>query len=151
MRDDDGIFDVLKTEHREVLDRLDALRAVSDTGQREKLFAALTREIERHAMAEEEILYPRLDESPKAAKDANSAQDEHNEVRDRIDIVDAMSAGDSDWTEGVARLRAAFAAHVKHEETEIFNVMREAFTPEQLEQIRRDFVEARSSFGADAA
>jgi hemerythrin superfamily protein len=73
-----GIGSVIH-DHREVEQLFDKLQATTEVAERSELFGKVKEELERHATADERVLYPRVKKEVTGAKDeAKDATEEHD-------------------------------------------------------------------------
>jgi hemerythrin superfamily protein len=119
--------------------------------QQDTFFEVLKHELDTHALVEEEVFYPALEEEAGAAELARRAREDHQEVREAVADVVRTQPGDPYYDDKVERLRERVRAHVEEEERELFARARR-LGPERLARLaaemsaRRGQILAESSF-----
>jgi hemerythrin superfamily protein len=140
----EGPFDRLKQDHRQILAILDQMVERDDDGMTSQgaMFLSLKRTLAKHAMAEEDIVYPVLHERAHAAEEAKRLYSEHADMKIHLwGLEDALKQG-LDWDTRVQALRSLIRRHVEDEESVQFPRL-ESLMDEQLSratpaQIRRE-------------
>src|SRR5690349_18281943 len=76
-------FRALEQDHRVIESTLDEMAAASDesTAQRTKLFLLFKRKLGKHALAEEDVVYPALHDIAGAEQAARELYDEHAQMK----------------------------------------------------------------------
>lgn len=117
--------DSLAAEHDSVLAMFDKMLATdaSQTVQRRMLLLKLGHALDKHAYAEEHVVYPALREANDRA-DAAELESEHGEVKEFLYRLHHMELDDPNWLETIREFRAAVEAHAKMEEEQIFPRLR---------------------------
>ena len=117
--------DSLAAEHDAVLLLFDKMLATDDTQtvQRKMMLMKLGYALDKHAYAEEHVVYPALREANDRA-DAQSLETEHGEVKEFLYRLNHMSADDPAWINTVQEFRSAVEAHARMEEDEVFPRLR---------------------------
>lgn len=101
--------------------RLATSPGAAGAGDRHALAMKICSELTVHATIEEEIFYPALRKAvPGVADLLEEAQAEHQEAKDMIAQIQAMSASDAALDDLVAELNRAIEHHVKEERDELF-------------------------------
>lgn len=90
-------------------------------GDRAAIAQKICAELSVHAQIEEEIFYPALRQAvPDTADVLDEAEAEHQEAKEMIAQLQAMSQADPAMDELVAELNRAIEHHVKEERDELF-------------------------------
>jgi hemerythrin superfamily protein len=130
--DDHDALDVLVTDHREMVELLDAIDATADPAERRDLMDQLTAELIRHAVAEEMHVYPAMrDHMPDGDEAVEHDTEEHEELEQLLKDLEGVDAADARFTELVGTLRATLDDHIQDEEAEHFPELRR-HVPESL-------------------
>jgi hemerythrin-like domain-containing protein len=95
-------------------------------GERLAYAQKICSELAVHAQIEEEIFYPALRRVIDAPELLDEAQAEHQEAKEMIASIEAMSGADAAMDGLVAKLAAAIEHHVKEERTQLFPKARAA-------------------------
>src|SRR5688572_31480777 len=93
-------FALLKADHEKVagiLEKIDETTERAVKG-RDELFAQLKAELDLHAMIEEEILYPALEETEEAREITLEAYEEHRLVKQLLAELEAEPKDTEEWT-----------------------------------------------------
>ena len=124
--------DVLAAEHQLVLALFDKLEATGDeqTWMRAHLLTKIKNALGKHALEEENVIYPALRRA-NSAHDADALNGEHGYVKTYLYELENMAKDDADWLPKVRELRAMLEEHMRMEEEEIFPALRAGMTDEQ--------------------
>ncbi|HEX5742259.1 MAG TPA: hemerythrin domain-containing protein [Pilimelia sp.] len=134
---DKDLVDVLLTDHREIETLFRRWESADITAtERRTLTDVAIAELVRHAVAEEEYLYPTIQEIlPDGVAVAEREIAAHAEVERLMKDLEARDAEDPDFLATGRSLIAAVRAHVAEEEAELFPALREACAPSTLERL----------------
>ncbi|MFL6769303.1 MAG: hemerythrin domain-containing protein [Sphingomicrobium sp.] len=115
----------LAQEHEAVLTIFDKMLATDDTQttQRKMLLMKLGYALDKHAYAEEHVVYPALREANETA-DAEELETEHGQVKEFLYRLNHMAADDPAWIDTIRDFRASVEAHARLEEDEVFPRLR---------------------------
>ncbi len=104
----------------------------NDSAQAEKLWKELDAELEVHASAEEELLYPRLlavgDDDRSETDDAIR---DHNDIRDAAREADQHEAGSEKWWDALQSCQDATSDHLDEEERDVLPELRERLSDDE--------------------
>lgn len=134
------VIEILTADHREVeamfteLETLIETRSGTDDQLRKDLAEQVVIELVRHAVAEEVVVYPAVQDKVSAA-DAERAKREHAEAEETMKRLEALDPDDAAFEDELRRLMGEIRAHVVEEEGEMFPRMREVLTPEELTEL----------------
>jgi iron-sulfur cluster repair protein YtfE (RIC family) len=119
-------FKQLITDHRKILGVLDQMRACdTESGlRRSALYLMLKRKLAKHAMAEEDVVYPIVHGSAEGDR-RKHLYDEHADMKILLFDLEEKLKNRSDWTSTVRRLRDLVHQHADEEETIIFPQLRQ--------------------------
>lgn len=143
------IFEILRNDHRTLRSLLEQFNRAPDPESRIRRLDALEEEFEVHSAAEEEVIYPRLQEMGAMEELASESFDAHCAIRDGIDglravLEDAVIEGDEGtWRGTLQDLRGIFERHVANEENIVFEAMVKAHSAETLSAMLDDFLQIR--------
>ncbi|HYE43203.1 MAG TPA: hemerythrin domain-containing protein [Caulobacteraceae bacterium] len=125
-------LDTVKGQHLEILDLVERAEGTKSTAtaRRTALLGKIKVALTRHAIEEENVLYPllRLEE---LAEQAHSLVDDHADVKAILYDLDQIPPDDSRWIERMKTLRRELETHMQLEETDIFPALRLRLTPEE--------------------
>lgn len=119
MADQEGIVQVLQTEHRAVEDLLQRLAAEEDETEAIELVKQIMRELMSHSTAEDRVVYSTIEQNEEMQEDVEHARDEHAGIDEKLMAVVEAQPGNPDFKEKVRQLIECVQHHVKEEENEI--------------------------------
>ncbi|MCA1564488.1 MAG: hemerythrin domain-containing protein [Acidobacteria bacterium] len=128
-------FELLKNDHAKVSSLFDRIEPATDAATRQQLFAQLKQELDIHAHIEETILYPALKAAAETRDITEEAYEEHQEVKDLLNELEATPADSEEWSDMIMELRENVEHHVEEEEGEMFTQAREVLSEQQLNEI----------------
>ena len=131
--------DSLAAEHEAVLLLFDKMLDTDDTQtvQRKMMLMKLGYALDKHAYAEEHVVYPALREANDRVN-AENLETEHGEVKEFLYRLNHMSADDPAWIETVQDFRNAVEAHARLEEDEVFPRLRNEIDEELDARITKE-------------
>jgi iron-sulfur cluster repair protein YtfE (RIC family) len=146
-------FALLKADHEKVAG---ILETIGDTTERavkgrDELFAQLKAELDLHAMIEEEIFYPALEETDEARDITLEAYEEHRIVKQLLAELEAEPKDTEEWTAKFMVLKENIEHHVEEEEGELFKKARQALSEEEIETLGEQLQDAKQQNRAAAA
>lgn len=138
-------FELLKADHEKVAGILETIDETTERAVkgRDELFAQLKAELDLHAMIEEEILYPALEETEEAREIALEAYEEHRVVKQLLTELEAEPKDTEEWTAKFSVLKENIEHHVEEEEGEMFTKARKALSNEQIETLGEQLQQAK--------
>jgi len=125
-------FDALKTEHRLALTIFDKIEATRDdqTTQRMMLLTKLKYALLKHAIEEEDVIYPALrDAAQKEA--ADKLNHDHGYIKTYLYELLNMPKDSPQWIAKVREFRALVEEHIREEEEEIYPAFRANMSKEE--------------------
>ena len=128
--------EILTAEHELALGIFDKMLATDETQtfKRKMLLMKLTHALDKHAHAEEMIVYPALREANEAG-DADRLENEHGYIKTYLYELSQMGPDASNWLEKVREFRAEVAEHASFEEQEVFPRFKRELDEEQNDKI----------------
>jgi hemerythrin superfamily protein len=134
------VTELIETDHREV----EALFAQFKSSKDPKVAEKICDELDAHAAAEEQAVYPRFEEEvPGTEKLVKEGEKEHGEARQLIGRIKNTS-DPQHLAELVGELEQAVQHHVKEEETEMLPKARQELDSGRLEALGADFEAAKN-------
>ena len=125
-------FEALKTEHRSAIAIFDKIEATRDdqTMQRTMLLGKLKYALTKHAIEEEDVVYPALRDA--AQKDAaDRLNHDHGYIKTYLYDLLNMPKDSPAWLAKVREFRDLVEEHVRMEEEDIFPSFRAGMSKEQ--------------------
>ena len=125
-------FDILKAEHEATLALFDKLEATADdqTWVRSHLLMKLKAALGKHALQEEDVIYPALREA-NSAHDADALNSEHGYVKTYLYELETMPNDSPEWLARVRDFRSMLQEHMRMEEDQVFPTFRNTLSEEQ--------------------
>ncbi|MGV4926166.1 hemerythrin domain-containing protein [Streptomyces sp. BHT-5-2] len=147
MGDSGDVIAELTSDHREVEELFSQFEGTPpDSEERKRLADEITIELVRHAVAEEEHLYPAVREHLEgggALADQEIAG--HERVEQLLKELEGRESGDLEFNRLMVKLRTEVTAHVRDEENDLFPRLREGVHSFILESLGRKVREAKKS------
>jgi hemerythrin superfamily protein len=131
------VIEVLEHDHREVEEmfaELESLRGAStDEGKarRKDLADQVTIELVRHSVAEEVLVYPKV-ENQVSKEEADHARKEHAEAEETLHRLEKLEADDPGFDDELATLMEEIRHHIADEEGQMFAHMRQVIDADEL-------------------
>jgi len=124
--------EMLEAEHALVRGLFDKLEATEDgqTWVRAYTLTRIKNALGKHALQEENVLYPALREANQT-HDADALNGEHGYIKTYLYELDTMPKEGSAWLEKAREFRAMLDEHMRMEEEQVFPAFRAALTEEQ--------------------
>jgi hemerythrin superfamily protein len=125
----DDPFDLLIADHRKIESLLDSMAAEPSgaTAKRTALFLMLKRKLGKHAMAEEDVVYPILHGEAGSSTQSKELYDEHADIKILLFQIEEILMRGGDWSEPVNSLRSIVMSHIQEEESDVFPRLRQKF------------------------
>ena len=136
------VIEILEQDHREVEEmfaELESLRGASTEEEQERRKAVTERvtiELVRHSVAEEVLVYPRVEDKV-SAEEAEHAREEHAEAEETLHRLEKLDADDPAFDDELATLMAEIRHHIADEEGQMFAHMREVIDQDELRKLGR--------------
>ncbi|QDX25665.1 hemerythrin domain-containing protein [Sphingomonas suaedae] len=125
-------MDGLIAEHQATLKLLDTIQATDDsaTARRKMLLMQLKHALAKHAIEEENVIYPALREAGKVEA-ADELNKEHGYVKQHLYELENMPAASPQFLATIAKLRAELEEHMADEEERLFPQLRASLSDEK--------------------
>ncbi len=135
---------LLAKDHREVEKLFKRFERTDSGAEKKKIVAEVIRELSKHAVIEEQFLYPAIRErGGKKAELALEGLEEHHVVKWLLSELDGRSVKDERFDPKMKVLMENVRHHVEEEEEELFALVRRTFTPHELEDLGTLMEEAK--------
>jgi hemerythrin superfamily protein len=128
--------DALTTEHEMTLALFDKMEATSDdqTTMRSHLLAKLKYALTKHALEEENVIYPALRQA-NLTEEADDLGSEHGYVKTYLYELETMPNDSPEWLARVRDFRSMIEEHMEEEENDVFPRFRSQLSEEQNAKI----------------
>lgn len=141
------IYDILKADHKQVIDIIDTIGKVTDPGRRKSLITLVHTELAMHSKAEEEVLYRTLSDRLEDDEIIEHSFEDHDEIDHLLAKLQFGSAKDEEWTDNLRHLRAVLQRHITKEETDVFNLAQHLFSNQEAEELGTRMLEEKGKLG----
>ena len=134
------VIEVLEHDHREVeqmFAELESLRGAStddDQQRRKELAEQVTIELVRHSVAEEVLVYPKV-EKRISSEEAEHAREEHAEAEETLKRLEKLDPDDARFDDELAELMKEIRHHIEDEEGKMFAQMRQQIDADELRKL----------------
>ncbi|MFI6208008.1 hemerythrin domain-containing protein [Streptomyces sp. NPDC051041] len=132
-----NVIDELVTDHREVEELFGRIEALAPGHTDRKMYAdQVTMELIRHSVAEEEYLYPAVREHvPDGDAVADKELEDHARAEQIMKDLEGCGADDPEFDRLIGMLMNEIRSHVADEEGNLFPMLRNACSPEALDEL----------------
>lgn len=131
-------FEALRNEHRHVEKTFQAILRTSsnDRMKREMMFKMLKHALQKHAVEEENVIYPalRMSAMDGAAKELFH---DHADIKTALLVLERMPADAPQWLETVRELQSKVMEHVREEEEHIFPAFHQKMDKEENRKLSK--------------
>lgn len=120
-------FELLIDDHRRIQAALREMEQHADgsIAQRGKLFLVLKRTLGKHAMAEEDVVYPMLTDAARRDEYARRLYQEHAEMKIKLFELEELLKRRESWHGKIQPLRELIEGHIRDEENREFPALRQ--------------------------
>ena len=124
--------EALKAEHAATLKVFDAIEATTEknTTKRATLLMNLKHMLAKHAMEEENAVYPALRDAGEAEA-ADHLNNDHGYVKQYLYDLTVMAKDSPAWIAKIRQFRTDIEKHMQEEETDLFPRLKAKLTPEK--------------------
>ena len=128
--------EALRAEHKATLALFDQLEATTDnqTTTRSHLVMKIKYALSKHALQEEDVIYPAMREANEA-HDADDLNGEHGYVKTYLYELENMAKDGPEFLARVRDFRTLLEGHIRNEEDNVFPRLRAALSEEQNKKL----------------
>ena len=132
-----NVIEELTEDHREVESLFEQIQDTAmDAGRRRELADRMTIELVRHAVAEEEYLYPAVRTHVEGGgRLADKELENHALVEGLLRDLEDTEPGQQEFEQTMARLVESVTEHVQDEEGRLFPLLQAACSTQQLNEL----------------
>ena len=147
------VFALLKEDHDRVAEMLEKIEKSTERAAkgREETFTRLKADLDLHAMIEEEVFYPSLEEADETRDITLEAYEEHRLVKQLLSELEQEPKDTEEWTAKFMVLKENVEHHVEEEEGEMFKKARQALTKEEIDALTKRVEQAKQQNKAAGA
>ena len=139
--------ELIQSDHRLIeglFTRYEDASTGSDDGTREQLVLDITRELSRHAGAEEQIFYPAVRQVLADGEPVvEESLDDHQHIKELLASLGDASPSDDGYDALVRELMSEVREHVAEEESDILPRLSTAVGPDEMRRIGEQMVKAK--------
>ena len=136
-----NFYEILKKDHRNVKQLFEQI--IKGKNRDEGTLNRIARELDIHMSAEEQFLYPELENNQLTRDMALEAREEHDLGREIMGKID-NSLDDEHWLAKVKVLSDVINGHIKEEEGEMFPKSKKIIDREKEESITRSIEDEKN-------
>lgn len=142
------IFDRIKDDHRQVMEIFDQLQSSDETcvQRRPQLLQHLCDELLPHMAAEENLIYPLMEDGEKNHRMHLQVEEEHRAARQELEELRRCDPHDERFLARCTVLRNLIRLHVTEEESVVFLMVRSHITNQQTIDLVEQFQAAKERF-----
>jgi iron-sulfur cluster repair protein YtfE (RIC family) len=131
------VFALLKADHERVAGILETIAETTERAVkgRDEAFTRVKTELDLHAMIEEQVFYPALEEAEETRDIVLEAYEEHRLVKQLLSELEQGGKDTEEWTAKFKVLKENVEHHVEEEEGELFPKARQALSKEDIEAL----------------
>ncbi len=132
-----NIYDVLKSEHKEILGMVSDLKSSSPQkkNDRQQQFSKMRDDLLPHMHAEENYFYPYIMDHGGKRQIILEGIEEHRAARSVMQDMESTPASDERWMAKLSVLGEMLEHHIEEEEKEIFKEARKVISDEQAKEM----------------
>lgn len=145
----DDILTLIEADHRKVEELFAQIETAKGTKKSQQIFEQIYKELNLHALAEELVFYPAMQEYEQTKQYIEEAEEEHTAAKILLEQMKSLDSTDVEFKTKLQHLQEAIMHHVEEEESEIFNAVRECIEEEQLVVLAQEFLSAKTKVEAD--
>jgi hemerythrin superfamily protein len=140
-----NLVDDIIADHREFESVFTEIESGGDPRTQPELVEHVIAGIVRHAVAEEEYVYPAARSAlPNGDEIAEHEIKEHSEAEEIMKAIEGTDTQDSRYDDLVRQLIGDIRHHIEDEESDLLPALRDACSPEQLHELSEKFQRAKS-------
>ena len=141
------IVDIIKKQHQDIraLIQQTCGKEEYDTEERKQIIQLILTKLRVHAMIEEMILFPRMEERATARSAALEAWEYHTVATNIAKGLVQLSPADELWIPRWRVVKGVILIHIDAEENRVLSSLQKAFTQEEREDMGRKFIRAENA------
>lgn len=141
-------LDLLIQDHEKVSELFEQVEATEDRAQHVELFKQIKQELEIHTHIEETVFYPALQAkgNEELTEIVLEGIEEHHQAKIFLREIDGLSENSEKFDAKLKVLMEDVEHHVDEEENEMFSLVEEVCSEEELEEIGARLEEEKQSF-----
>ncbi len=137
------VIELLKADHDKVNGIFQQFQMGGGSQEFRQLFGQLYQELSLHALAEENAVYPALAKFNETVGKVKDVYEDHADVKAAFAELAAMDNTSTEWSHKMTKLMEDVQAHVRKEEDQIFPLMRQRLSIEQLNMLGEEVQKAK--------
>ncbi|OKH12671.1 DNA nickase [Fischerella major NIES-592] len=149
-KSDMNIQDVIRLDHNKVNTLFTELLASNNPQKIQEYFGQIYKDLSAHAVAEEEVVYPRV-RSFYGASDTQELYDEQADMKRRLEEIKAIDPSSSQFKDKIRQIMDVVGDHIRQEESTMFAAIRNNLSSDESEQLATQFKAAKQRIQEKAA
>jgi hemerythrin superfamily protein len=142
-KSDMNLQDLIRMDHQKVSVLFGEIDSTQDPAKRQEYFGQIYKDLNVHALAEEEVAYPAL-QGRYPDSDLRELYDEQAEMKVVLDHILSLNPATDEFLNAVHHLQDKVMDHVRQEESSFFAAIRDNFSSEESEQLASQFKAVKS-------
>jgi len=143
-----AIDTIIQNDHESFRNLYDRFMSSSAVSERQALANEFIREVATHSIAEELVLYPRLQKMWMAAQEdaakVDQFREEHLEVKKALYDLDHMSVQHADYEPKLKHVMNSLNHHISEEEEDALRALRSRLTEDDLAALGDEFLHEKN-------
>lgn len=140
-----NVFDAMRKEHEVIKKGIQQVMRSMASSDADKLRETCLI-LERHLIAEEEVVYPRLQKIDEIRDLIAEGYEEHSAIHGVLKEISDKDWEVEDCGDQLEELRQLIEHHVREEEDRFFNPAEQIFSKDEIERLGKRVEEAKKSF-----
>lgn len=139
----------LHTDHLQAEKLFDQIENATDAETIRKYFTQLATDLNAHAEAEEEVVYPLARSF--VYDEIGERYEEQDKMKETLEMLGSMDFSSAEFKTKLKQLKQEVQAHVKHEETEMMDCFEREMTDQEQAEIVEQFEAAKQELKEQVA
>jgi iron-sulfur cluster repair protein YtfE (RIC family) len=141
--------DALHKDHQKADNLFKQIEAATDTETIKKLFTELSTELNVHANAEEEVIYPLARSF--VYDDIGERYQEQDKMKETLTMLESMDFSSAEFKTQLKKLRKEIQQHTQNEETDMVDCFDREMNEQEQEEVIEQFEAAKQELKEEVA
>lgn len=149
-KQDMDIRDLIRLDHNKTNTIFTEISATDDPQKIQEYFGQLYKDLNAHAIAEEQVVYPKV-RGFYGNDNTQELYDEQAEMKQMLDEIKSMSPSAPEFKDKVKQLMDIVGDHIRQEESTMFAAIGNNLSEQEREQLSTEFKAAKSKIQDEMA
>lgn len=149
-KQDMDIRDLIRLDHNKTNTIFTEIGATNDPQKIQEYFGQLYKDLNAHAIAEEQVVYPKV-RGFYGNDNTQELYDEQAEMKQMLDEIKSMSPSAPEFKDKVKQLMDIVGDHIRQEESTMFAAIGNNLSEQEREQLSTEFKAAKSKIQDEMA